>query len=93
MPEHITTLDKVKFGTTSIFQNVCVHEQINPELLFNIIHTSDLIKFDKKRYDGGLAKLYKTERDLLIAYQYQWIACITTFVSQWYLQEHGWGRI
>ena len=93
MPEHITTLDKVKFGTTSIFDKVVVQEKIDPRLLFNIIHTAELIKFDKKRYDGGLAKLYKTERDLLIAYQYQWVTCITTFVSEWYLPEHGWGRI
>lgn len=88
-----TTLDKVLFGTTSIFENVCVYEHIDPQLLFNIIHTAELIKFDNKRYADGVGKLYKTERDLLIAYQYQWVAPINRFVSEWYLPKHGWGRI
>ena len=35
-----TTLDKVLFGTTSIFENVCVYEHIDPQLLFNIIRIS-----------------------------------------------------
>jgi hypothetical protein len=90
---NITTLNKVTFGTSSIFKDICVYEKVDPILLFNIIHTADLITFDKKRYEGGLAKLYKTERDLLVAYQYQWIDSINNFVSQWYLPKHGWGRI
>lgn len=93
MTEDITTLDKVKFGTSSIFSKVCVHEKVDPRLLFNIIYTADLIKFDKKRYEGGVGTLYKTERDLLLAYQYQWVNCINTFVSEWYLPKHGWGRL
>jgi hypothetical protein len=93
MNTNITTLDKLQYGTSSIFKDVMVYETINPESLFNIIHTADLIKFDGKRYDGGLGTLYKTERDLLTAYQYQWIECLRTFVSEWYLPTHGWGRI
>lgn len=93
MNTNITTLDKEKYGTTSIFNHICVQEQINPTQLFNIIHTANLIQFDGKRYEGGLGTLYKTERDLLIAYQYQWISSINRFVSEWYLPNHGWGRI
>ena len=40
-----------------------------------------------------MAKFYKTERDLLVAYQYQWINLNSIFVSQWNLPKHGWGRI
>lgn len=92
-PIHITTLDKKLFGTSSIFNNVCVEEHVDARLLFNIIHTAELISFDKKRYADGLAKFYKTERDLLVAYQYQWVDLIGTFVSEWSLPKHGWGRI
>lgn len=91
--QHILTLDKMKYGTSSIFENVVVYEKVCPQLLFRIINTAELILFDKKRYADGLAKLYKTERDLLVAYQYQYISSINKFVSQWYLQKHGWGRI
>jgi len=90
---NITTLDKLVFGTSTIFKNVCVYEQVDPQLLFNIIHTAELISFDKKRYADGMGKFYKTERDLLVAYQYQWVESVNRFVSQWKLPKHGWGRI
>jgi hypothetical protein len=88
-----TTLDKSVFGCKSIFDGVYVYEKINPEKLFNIIHTARLIDFSGKRYQGGVGELYKTERDLLVAYQYQWLSFNKTFVSEWFLAKHGWGRI
>lgn len=88
-----TTLDKAVFGNKSIFDSIYVYEHIDPEDLFNIIHTANLIDFDSSRHVDGLGKLYKTEKDLLVAYQYQWVNGINAFVSEWYLAKHGWGRI
>jgi hypothetical protein len=88
-----TTLNKELFGSKSIFENMYVFEKINPEKLYDIIHTADLITFNNKRYVDGIGSLYKTERDLLIAYQYQYVHPVEQFVSQWYLSKHGWGRI
>jgi len=87
------TLDKAVFGNKSIFDSVYVYEHIDPEELYNIIHTANLIDFDGTRHADGLGKLYKTEKDLLVAYQYQWVNGINAFVSEWYLSRHGWGRI
>lgn len=90
---NLTTLEKSKYGVNSIFENMFVFETINPEKLFNIIHTADLITFNNKRYVDGIGSLYKTERDLLMAYKYQWVSVFDTFISEWYLPTHGWGRI
>ena len=93
MSTNPTTLDKATYCGTSIFCNMYVYETINPEKLFNIIHTAKLIEFNTARYEDGPGKLYKTERDLLMAYKYQWVDVFTTFISEWYLAKHGWGRI
>lgn len=93
MLTNATTLDKAIFCGNSIFVDMFVYETINPEELFNIIHTANLITFDTKRYEDGPGKLYKTERDLLMAYKYQWVDLFGTFVSEWYLAKHGWGRV
>jgi hypothetical protein len=90
---NLTTLDKELFGSKSIFENIFVYENVIPEKLFNIIHTAPLIEFNTKRYQDGPGKLYKTEKDLLVAYQYQWVGVIEHFISEWYLAKHGWGRI
>lgn len=88
-----TTLDKSVFGKKSIFDGIYVYEHVNPEELFNVINTAQLIDFNGTRHAKGIGKLYKTERDLLIAYQYQWVNAIGAFVSEWKLLDHGWGRI
>jgi hypothetical protein len=93
MSSNATTLDKSVFCGSSIFVNIVVYETVSPEKLFNIIYTADLIQFNTKRYEDGPGKLYKTERDLLIAYKYQWVDIFNTFVSEWYLAKHGWGRV
>jgi hypothetical protein len=92
MTTNITTLDKTIFGSSTIFENVNVYEYINPEELYNVIHTAKLIDFDGTRHEGGIGKIYKTEKDFLIAYQYLWNEPLGCFVSQWYLKKHGWGR-
>jgi hypothetical protein len=88
-----TTLDKEVFGNKSIFDGIYVYEHIDPEELFNVIHTAPLIDFNGTRHASSIGTLYKTERDLLTAYQYQWVNGINVFVSEWYLLKHGWGRI
>jgi phage/plasmid-associated DNA primase len=92
MTTNITTLDKTTFGSSSIFENVNVYEYIDPEELYNVIHTAKLIEYDGTRYEGGVGKLYKTEKEFLTAYQYIWNEPLGCFVSQWFLKKHGWGR-
>jgi hypothetical protein len=93
MTTNITTLDKAIFGSSSIFENVNVYEHIDPEALYNVIHTAKLIDFDGTRHEGGIGKFYKTEKEFLTHYQYLWNDPLSCFVSQWYLKKHGWGRI
>lgn len=90
---NLTTLDKSVYGVDSIFDNIFVYETVDPEKVFNVLHTAELIEFNSKRYASGIGKLFKTERDLLMAYKYQWVEVFHTFVSEWYLAKHGWGRI
>ena len=92
MTTNITTLDKVIFGSSSIFEKVNVYENIDPEELHNVIHTAKLIEFNGTRHEGGIGKLYKTEKEFLTAYQYIWNEPLGCFVSQWFLKKHGWGR-
>jgi len=93
MTTNITTLDKTIFGSTSIFTDVAVYERIDPKQLFNIIHTAKLIELNGTRYENGMGKLYKTEKDLLLNYQYQWNQPLGCFVSNWSLKPYGWGRV
>ena len=94
MSNQLTTwLNPEIYATDTIFKNVFVREYVNPEKLFNIIHTANLVLFNDKRHAGGLGVLYKTERDLLILYQYQYCHSYTAFISEWYQASHKWGRI
>lgn len=92
MTTNITTLDKAIFGSSSIFENVYVYEYIDPQDLYNVIHTAKLIEFDGTRHEGGIGKFYKTEKEFLTAYQYLWNQPLGCFVSQWYIKKYGWGR-
>jgi len=92
MTTNITTLDKAIFGSSSIFEKVNVYEYIDPEELYNVIHTAKLIEFNGTRHEGGIGKFYKTEKEFLTAYQYLWNEPLNCFVSKWYIKKYGWGR-
>lgn len=92
MTTNITTLDKTIFGSTSIFTDVPVYEHIDPRQLFNVIYTAKLIELNGKRHEGNIG-FYKTEKNLLLNYQYQWNHPLNCFVSNWSLKPYGWGRV
>ena len=80
------------YARQSIF-NSFVNEQIDPNMVFNILKTSNLIAFDSDRYKSGIGSLYPTEKELLQQYLNNYVPELNVMVSSFYLPKHKWGRI
>ena len=72
-----------RFNAPSIFENVVVCEHVSPYDLHCVIHQTSENSYRKIQ---NLKKYYQQ-------YKYQYCSVLNSFVSEWALKPHGFGRI
>ena len=95
-PPHLinaTTLDSELYANKSIYDGINIRENVNPEDVFNIIHTVDVVPDDMDKNMRPRGSLYKAELKALKEFQYMYSCGLGAFITTASLAKHGWGRL